>query len=64
MEIVVPKKNDIFIGKVDGMERKELSLFTTIDPSLSILINFNLTGHRRNFYTVMHKIGILNSPFV
>ena len=29
----------------DGMERKELSLFIRIDPSLSILINSNLTGH-------------------
>ena len=33
-------------GLADGMEIKELSLFTRIDPPLSIKINFNFTGDK------------------
>ena len=39
----------------DGMERKELSLFTRIDPSISILINSNLIGHKRSLTFVKNN---------
>ena len=35
-------------GQADGMKRKQLLLFTRIDPSLSIQINFHLTGHKKD----------------
>ena len=35
-------------GQEDIMERKEMPLFTRINPSLSIWMNFNLTEHERS----------------
>ena len=48
-------------GLTDGMERKELPLFTRIDPLFPLRIVFDLTGHKRSltFYMVVQKIGIL-----
>ena len=45
-----------------GIERKELSLFTRIDQSLSIKINFNLTGNKRNFLHCCTEIRNLQFP--
>ena len=43
-------------------KEKELSFFIRIAPSLSIRLNFNLTGHKKslNFCIVLQKIRIYN----
>ena len=45
---------------INGMERKELSIFTRIDSFFSFNIQINLTGHKKSltFYIVVQKIGI------
>ena len=47
----------------EGMQGKEMSLFTRIEPLPYIESNFNLTGHKRllNFYIAVQKIGMFNT---
>ena len=44
-------------GQADGMERKELLLFTRMEPHLSIEVNLNLISV--TFYIVLQKNGNL-----
>ena len=47
------------VAKQMELKEKKMSLFTRMDPPLSVWVNFNPTGHdwRMTFYIVEHKMG-------